>query len=353
MHSRIALILDEGRTINESFTAASSGVEAAVSTGIEAAASIAGNTAARTKLLDCFCSLFPLRLSSVLRHGENGKWFELSRFHYLSDEEIIQALASGSKLERGFRFDSKTAFLVLQIPEASFYHQSEPVKKLRAELARFSIATRHYQINSDWYLYIFLDEFANSERLGELLSNWLESKGYIVSDSTLQVHPSGDFIPFPLQRNFYWMNDCCQLLIGRDELSLDDAVAFFFDDAKDAIVSSAQFLEKLSAVKQKTEAQAPDKFALDEFSLFEPDSQDGSRLIIFDEIGKTPAQTIPQELEVPAEALKEESSSAQAQLLIFPQEKAKQVAGSKQTEGVDVSYKQEQRARKKNKRKRK
>lgn len=174
---------------------------------------------------------------------------EVSRFHYLSDEEILDCVQAKAKLQRGFRFDEKTMFLVLTIPAGSPHHNAEAMNALRKRMnQQLQVAPRHYQIDEDWYIYIYLSTVAPADLLSEKLASWCKSQGFELGKDCLEVHPSSQPLPIPLQDKFAWLNEKCQLLVRRTELSTEDALGFFLEDAGKNSVDPAQLIEKLDRI---------------------------------------------------------------------------------------------------------
>jgi hypothetical protein len=200
-----------------------------------------------------FLNLFPNRFTSVIRREGCSKWMEISRFHHLTDAEILEVLQTKAKLQRGYRFDPNTKFLVLQIPAASPYHNPQSISELRKSLEAISVKPRHYQFNDDWYLHIYLTSGGRSTQLSRGLKRWCQSEHFIVSDETLLVHPSDDPLPYPLQSGFTWLNDRCQLLVRRDELSFEDALAFFLQDAGKNAVDTGDLLDAFNRIEPLSE----------------------------------------------------------------------------------------------------
>ncbi len=180
----------------------------------------------------------------IKRQGAKN-WIEVSRFHNLSDQEILDALQPKAKLQRGFRCENQSAFLVLHIPAQSPYHNAASVTEIRQSLAKLAAYPRHYQIDEHWYLYIFLSRQAPISELVKQLRYWCLAEGLVLGPDTLNLHPGESALPFPLQGDFTWLNERCQLLVRRNELSLEDALAFFLDDAGKATSDPDQLLQAL------------------------------------------------------------------------------------------------------------
>ncbi len=140
-------------------------------------------------------------------------------------------MQTGAKLQRAFRLDLTTKFLVVQVPKGSRYFNADAVTELRNIFAELSIKPVHYLIDGSWYFYIFLRHAVETPLFSKNLQAWLASRGLVFGEDTLIVHPSENALPFPLQPGFSWLNERCQLLVRRDELSLDEALIFFLQEA--------------------------------------------------------------------------------------------------------------------------
>lgn len=193
-----------------------------------------------------FLNLFPFRVSSVIRRGEGSRWLDVSRFYCLTDEDIFEAIKPGAKSQRGFRFEEKTMFLVLSIPSGSIYHNMEAVLEIRELLkSQLGVSARHYQSDDDWFLYLFLTEEVPAQEAGKQLREWCLSQGFDIAGGAMDVHPSDKPLPFPLQNRFSWYNEKGQLLVRRSELTTDEAIGFFLQDAGQNSVDPEPLFEKM------------------------------------------------------------------------------------------------------------
>ena len=211
-----------------------------------------------------FLDLFTNRFSSVVRREGSLKWLEMSRFHNLTDAEIIEALEATTKLQRGYRFDPNTKFLVLHIPADSPYHNPDSINELRRNFEELQVKPRHYQFDEDWYLYIYLKSEGSSTRFSGQLEDWCRAQGYVLSEKSLTVHPSDSALPFPLQNGFTWMNERCQLLVRRGELSLEEALSFFLQDAGKNSVETDEFMAGLKRICAAAKIDSPEQEPLDQ-----------------------------------------------------------------------------------------
>ncbi len=193
----------------------------------------------------------------------------------MSDEDILECVRLSNKFQRGFRFESTTRFLVMQIAADSPYRNPEGIAEIRAALSSLSVIPRHYQIDDEWFLYIYLSEPANSIELSTLLAQWASSRGLNVAPGVLEIHPSEQPLPFPLQKHFTWVNDRCQLLVRREELSFDDAIGFFLEDAvkhlNDPHILSCSIKHLSPALAQPVETKP--QLAVVDFAAPEADSE--------------------------------------------------------------------------------
>jgi hypothetical protein len=265
-----------------------------------------------------FLNLFPYRNSSVIRRGEGSRWHDVSRFYYLTDEDIIECITPASKSQRGFRFEEKTMFLVLSIPAHSPYHNLDSVLEIRELLQnQLGVSARHYQQDDDWFLYLFLTKEVEAPMAGKQLLEWCISQGFDIASGALEVHPSDKPLPFPLQNRFSWFNDKGQLLVRRTELSTEDAIAFFLQDAGQNSVEPEALFEKMRlqafgfahSMKEEPDLVPAQEPSVQAVAVLETETQD---LLNFD-----PAE----QAEASEEALEPDSDSASVEL----EEKSSQI----------------------------
>jgi hypothetical protein len=105
------------------------------------------------------------------------------------------------------------------------------------------VQLRHYQgQNDDWHLYICFSNWARSSESGELLVSLLEGNNFSVNTGDLDIQSAGTRLPIPLQDSFIWLNEECQLVVRRDELSLEQALTAFLSDIAQSAVDPAVFI---------------------------------------------------------------------------------------------------------------
>jgi hypothetical protein len=174
-----------------------------------------------------FLAFIQDRLGSFVRRPPSTTWREISRFHYLSDDEIIESLQTDAKLHRAIQLDNTTRFLVISIPFSSPYHNSDDLICLRRSLNTWSIKTVTYQSDDDWHLYIFFDRPVSVNTCSDLIDRWSRTSGFILSDHTLQFLT---VVPLPLQAGFSWLDDLGQVTMKREALTIDQALQHFLAD---------------------------------------------------------------------------------------------------------------------------
>jgi hypothetical protein len=181
-------------------------------------------------LIDLFFSLFPNRNDSMVKLASEPAWRQVSKFHKLSDEEILESIRTMSGLVRACRLDECMQFLVIRIPSESPYRQSATTSAIKDALREISVSAKHYEHLGDWYLYIFLADWIRCDVAGQLLAEWLIEAGFEVNEKSMEVLSPGAILPLPLQSGFSWINDKGFTLVRRDEISFESSVALFLSD---------------------------------------------------------------------------------------------------------------------------
>lgn len=191
-----------------------------------------------------YMDLFSYRVESTVRRGGTNTWRAVSRYHYLTDDEIKESLQTNAKLSRAVCLDTKTELLAISIPANSRYHNTDAFQNIRNQLKDSGIYTAPYKFEDHWYLFIFLNEKVSLNEYGAFLSSWLNSLGYQLEPETLQVTSSGTPIPLPLQNGFAWLDEYAVTSERRDQLSFDKALEKFMSDAEFLAISPT-LLEQL------------------------------------------------------------------------------------------------------------
>ncbi|MBX9719752.1 MAG: hypothetical protein K2X81_00015 [Candidatus Obscuribacterales bacterium] len=178
----------------------------------------------------------------VKRPGASN-WRPVSRYHYLSDEEILDCLETNLTVQRALRFDATTRFAVLSIPATSKYHNANSVIQIRRALWAQSIKTVIYEYDSEWHIYIFLKDALASDKIHSCLRAWSGRHELELLHDTLRLHPAGESLPLPLQPGFIWLDEHCQPLFQRNDLTLQEALEHFLSDCKNSANSVDRLLE--------------------------------------------------------------------------------------------------------------
>ncbi len=189
--------------------------------------------------------LFPCRSDSAVKHGQSGNWRQTNRYHRLTDQEIFETLQASTKLFRAHQFDTKTRYLVLRISHDSNLFNLDSIVLLRKQLQALSIDPRHYQFDDDWYLYILFSDWIDSTQASSALSEWLRQRSYEIGPGGLQIYPTNGVIPFPLQVGFSWLNEYCQTIVHRNDLSIEEALSLFLSDLDKNAVDPVCLLQRI------------------------------------------------------------------------------------------------------------
>lgn len=198
-----------------------------------------------------FLSLFKNRFGGLSKQiKESGRWIESSRFHSLSDEEVLDALNPESKVLRACRADDVTSFLVITIQTVSYYSSAEGLNHLRECLKAIGVErTKLYQSSDECALnlFIFLDQPTSSSEAASLLSRALRRHGIVPGTAGLNVFPSESGFCLPLQPGFAWLNDDGQVIVSREQITLEAALALFFADFQKNRISTEALIACLKA----------------------------------------------------------------------------------------------------------
>lgn len=183
------------------------------------------------KLVEQFLALFPNRAGSLVKRQGTAVWRSMSRFHDLSDQEILESIGPSGNLYRALCIDTKTSIFVLKIPKVSPYFNEEGALLLREVLSRVDLKVSHYEFDGSWYFYLFLAEATNTGKLAAKVVEGLEAAHFVVGEGMLEVVTEGEHFPLPLQEGFTWFDKKCQAVVTRKNLSLEDALRLFICDA--------------------------------------------------------------------------------------------------------------------------
>jgi len=177
-----------------------------------------------------FLSLYPKRDKYIEQiPGRDWEW----RTRFLRDAQLLGVISDeGRGLFRGSAWAHKTRFAVFDIDPGSRYQTAQELQKLTSLLAAVGLTAKPYQSSSrgGWHLYLFFDDWADSDEVKNTLKAWLKAHGYQIQGGTLEVFPSGNGLRFPLQHGFGWLDQNGELTKRREDLEQDEALAAFLID---------------------------------------------------------------------------------------------------------------------------
>lgn len=111
--------------------------------------------------------------------------------------------------------------------------------------------------SDDIHVYVFFNELVDSELLHAALNEALEKLG--LSDKSVQVYPNEYQLPLPLQTGFAWLDDKLHVIVERNSLSRQDALARFIHDIDDNAVLPEKVLEGAATSVVKAENLSADR----------------------------------------------------------------------------------------------
>ncbi|MBX9572315.1 MAG: hypothetical protein K2X77_25695 [Candidatus Obscuribacterales bacterium] len=217
-------------------------------------------SAPRCRLMEKYFTLFPSRLESGVKRETEATWRFMSKYHTLSDLEVEQSLEKDANLLRAFSVEAKSDFLVVSFAEKSTYHSAAFVTNIMSALKARGIKTCLYEFHGDWFLFLYFGVQIETTPFCELFANWCETLGMKTGAEGICIHDVGSLVPFPVQSGFYWLNERCQKLVKREELSLEKSLFFLISEAakqkNDPDVFKNTF--KISALSKRSKLlQAP------------------------------------------------------------------------------------------------
>lgn len=196
--------------------------------------------------------LFPLRLSSSFRRAGCDNWRQMSKFHYLSDQEIEASISDGAEHLRACTLDDTTKIAVISIPAASRYLECDQVSCLIDMLTQHKLAPNVYKAAGcdDIHIYLSFTEQVRSDDLSKLLSRLLKQEGFDLTPEDLLVYPADAPVVLPLQKGFAWLNKQLQVKVSRDDISLDSALPLFLSNLHGSAVSFDEVAQSVKDIDQ-------------------------------------------------------------------------------------------------------
>ena len=219
---------------------------------------------------DRFLKLFSTRYGSKFRTVGSDSWRSVSKFHALSDAEIIASVEADATIYRVLSVDDREAFLILQFEPVDREADSEVWSRLKHELLAIGISDiRLHQVteSTEYQIFISLTKTYPLDALVSKLRRYLDSKGL---DMVRLLLPEDMFV-LPLQPGYRWMNDRVQPVVARRELSLEMALEYFVSAVTKSSICPDELNAQLDAVLDlcldKVDVQVasgPDKDGQDE-----------------------------------------------------------------------------------------
>jgi hypothetical protein len=181
-----------------------------------------------------FLSIYPNRTQGILRSPGCKSWVTVSKHFPISDDTVIGAVAGTESNTWGLRFCEKTRFAVFDIDSKSRYHDAQELQRLSSALGEIELEASVFQSSDSggWHLYLFLDDWENSEEVRTTLKSWLRANRYEIKNGTLEIFPSGMGLRLPLQSGFAWLDASGNVVIRREDLTADEAISRFVADLK-------------------------------------------------------------------------------------------------------------------------
>lgn len=178
-----------------------------------------------------FLSLYPNRQAFIWKGLEDKNWRKSSS--QLRDHQIMGVISDGGRgLFRGCYFGELTRFAILDVDQGSKYHNPAELVELARKLASVGLTVTPYQSSDSggWHLYLFFDDWADSEEVSQTLRKWLRLEKYQIKGGVLEVFPSGCALRLPLQPGFAWLDSQGVVICRREEINKTEAVASFLTD---------------------------------------------------------------------------------------------------------------------------
>jgi hypothetical protein len=180
-----------------------------------------------------FLALFPRRDAFIWKLAGHERWQKATG--PLLDTQILGVISDeGRGLFRGCYWAHKTQHAVFDIDTKSKYHNAGELAELTEKLAAIGLKAKPYQSSDSggWHLYLFFDDWTDSDEVSQTLKRWLKSLGYEIGSGKLEVFPGGNALRLPLQQGFGWLGPDGNLQLKRGEIQEYKAIVLFLEDSK-------------------------------------------------------------------------------------------------------------------------
>ncbi|MFA6213253.1 MAG: hypothetical protein WC714_27710 [Candidatus Obscuribacterales bacterium] len=193
--------------------------------------------------------LFSDRSASAVRRLNGGGWRQVSRFHYVSDQEVFEALENNAINLRAVSLNELSSCLVVEIPADSRFYAADQFAQLLEILRSVSLEPRAYKAaGSDAiHLYLMLTERVSLVDACSALSKLFDRAALQLNEGDLNVFGPDQLVTLPLQAGFVWLADDLQIKVLRDEIPMESAIALFTADLSKAASPPETLMALLSA----------------------------------------------------------------------------------------------------------
>lgn len=193
--------------------------------------------------------LFSDRSASAVRRLNGGGWRQVSRFHYVSDQEVFEALENNAINLRAVSLNELSSCLVVEIPADSRFYAADQFAQLLEILRSVSLEPRVYKAaGSDAiHLYLMLTESVSLVDACNALSKLFDRAALQLNEGDLNVFGPDQLVTLPLQAGFAWLADDLQIKVLRDEIPMESAIALFTSDLSKAASPPEVLMALLSA----------------------------------------------------------------------------------------------------------
>lgn len=177
-----------------------------------------------------FLSLYPNRAKHIYKEPGDPKW-KTSQIPLFTGM-IDAAISASCSTFYGAFFGKTASFAVLDIDEGSQYHNAVELEKLLDELLSVGLSAVPYRSSESggWHLYLPFIQAEQSDEVEATLKRWLRTVGYEIRGGQLEVFPTGNALRLPLQPGFAWLDESGNLIHKREDLGVEQALAFFLQD---------------------------------------------------------------------------------------------------------------------------
>ncbi|MGD9683533.1 MAG: hypothetical protein AB7W16_20395 [Candidatus Obscuribacterales bacterium] len=189
------------------------------------------------RIRQIFLSYYPNRLRSIFKRTGDSNWWERNKRKPLADSAILQAVSCELSSFRGLRQGERTRFAIFDIDAGSAHHCISELGRLRTALEEVGLEQSFLYRSSrsgGWHLYIPFSDWVPSDEMARLLKKYLRASGFTLNSGQMEVFPSGNGIRLPLQAGFAWLDEQGEVVLCREELTVEQAIGLFVHDIESA-----------------------------------------------------------------------------------------------------------------------